>query len=214
MSSPRFSELVERTIFTPTVLATLTLFPVSASAQTAGRVEVYAHRGARAFSPENTLPAFKTALRIGADRVDMDVVLTKDNEVLVCHDLVLNPDITRDERGKFLAQSSEALAKRPPVERLEYDRKFAVLDLTLEELARFEVGRLNPDSAYSRFFLDQFPVDGTRMPTLYSGCDGSVFISIWYPIFFPAAFSARRTTSRRVGMRVPSTGTWSRKNLE
>jgi len=28
------------------------------------------------------------------------------------------------------------------------------------------VGRLNPDSAYSRFFPDQFPVDGTRMPTL------------------------------------------------
>ena len=166
MSSPRFFELVGRTIFTPTVLATLTLFPVSASAQTAGRVEVYAHRGARAFSPENTLPAFKTALRIGADYIDMDVVLTKDNEVLVCHDPVLNPDITRDEHGKFLAPSREALAKRPPAERLEYDRKFAVRGLTLEELARFDVGRLNPDSAYSRFFPDQFPVDGTHMPTL------------------------------------------------
>ena len=152
--------------FALTVLAALTLLEASAAAQPARRVEVYAHRGVRAFSPENTLPSFTTALRIGADWVDMDVVLTKENEVLVCHDPVLNPDITRNERGEFLAKSREALAKRPPAERLEYDRKYAVQGLTLEELVRFDVGRLNPDSAYSRFFPDQFPVDGTRMPTL------------------------------------------------
>src|SRR5208283_1453945 len=159
-------EMAGRMIFTPAILAALTLLQVSAPAQPARRVEVYAHRGARAYSPENTIPAFKTALRIGADYVDMDVVLTKDNEVLVCHDPVLNPDITRDERGEFLAPSREALAQGPPAERLEYDRKYAVRNLNLEELARFDVGRLNPDSAYSRFFPDQFPVDGTRMPTL------------------------------------------------
>jgi len=159
-------EIAERILFTPTIVAVLTLLQVSASAQPAKRVEVYAHRGARAFSPENTIPAFKTGLRVGTDYVDMDVVLTKDNEVLVCHDPVLNPDITRDEHGVFLAPSREALAKRPPAERLAYDRKYAVRNLTLEELARFEVGSLNPDSAYARFFPDQFPVDGTRMPTL------------------------------------------------
>jgi glycerophosphoryl diester phosphodiesterase len=159
-------EMPGRMIFTSIVLAALTLLQASASAQPARQVEVYAHRGARAFSPENTIPSFQTALRLGADWVDMDVVLTKENEVLVCHDPVLNPDITRDEHGAFLAPSREALAKRPPAERLEYDRKFAVRGLTLEELARFGVGRLNPDSAYARFFPDQFPVDGTRMPTL------------------------------------------------
>jgi glycerophosphoryl diester phosphodiesterase len=117
-------------IFNLTVLAALALLQASASAQPARRVEVYAHRGARAFSPENTLPSFKTALRIGADWLDMDVVLTRENEVLVSHDPVLNPDITRDERGEFLARSREALAKRPPAERLAYDRKFAVRGLT------------------------------------------------------------------------------------
>lgn len=148
------------------VLAALVLVQVSASAQPARHVEVYAHRGARAFSPENTLPSFKTALRIGADWVDMDVVLTKENEVLVSHDPVLNPDISRDERGEFLAQSREALAKRPLAERVEYDRKYAVRSLTLKELARFDVGRLNPASGYAKFFPDQLPVDSTRMPTL------------------------------------------------
>jgi glycerophosphoryl diester phosphodiesterase len=148
------------------VVAMLTLLPASAPAPPAKRVEVYAHRGARAFCPENTLPAFKATLRIGADWIDMDVVLTKDNEVLLSHDPVLNPDITRDEKGRFLAQSREALAKRPPAERAEYERKYAVRSLTLEQVRRFDVGRLNPDSAYSRFFPDQVPVDGTRLPTL------------------------------------------------
>ena len=130
------------------------------------RVEVYAHRGVRAFAPENTLPSYKAALLIGADWMDMDVVLTKDGEVLVSHDLVLNPDITRDKRGIFLAKSQEALAKYPQAERREYDRKYAVMNLTLQELLEFDVGRLNPDSAYAKLFPEQVPVDGTKMPTL------------------------------------------------
>jgi glycerophosphoryl diester phosphodiesterase len=152
-----------------TTLMVLIMFILSAAsvcAQPARRVEVYAHRGARAFAPENTLPACKTGLSIGADWTDMDVVLTKEGEVLVSHDPVLNPDIVRDAQGKFLAPSREALAKRSPAERAEYDRKYAVRGLTLLELEQFDVGRLNPDSAYARFFPDQVPVDGTRMPTL------------------------------------------------
>ena len=147
------------------VLIMSTILP-AASAQTAKRVEVYAHRGVRAFAPENCLPAYKTALRIGADWLDMDVVLTKENEVLLSHDLVLNPDITRDEQGRFLALSREALTKQSPAENSEYDRKYAVRGMTLQELSRFDVGRLNPNSAYSKFFPDQAPMDRTRMPTL------------------------------------------------
>jgi len=147
-------------------LALLSLLQAPTSGPPPRRVEVYAHRGVRAFSPENTLTGFKAAVRLGADVVDMDVVLTKENEVLVSHDPVLNPDIVRDERGRFLAKSREALKAGPPAERAEYERRYAVRGLTLAELARFDVGRLNPDSAYARFFPDQFPVDGSRMPTL------------------------------------------------
>jgi glycerophosphoryl diester phosphodiesterase len=149
------------------VLALLQAAPSSPSpSPSPRRVEVYAHRGVRAFSPENTLTGFEAAVRLGSDWVDMDVVLTKENEVLVSHDPVLNPDITRDERGRFLAGSREALKKSTPAERAEYERKYAVRGLTLAELARFDVGRLNPESGYARFFPDQFPVDGSRMPTL------------------------------------------------
>lgn len=129
-------------------------------------IQVYAHRGVRAFAPENTMPAYRAGLRIGTDWVDMDIVMTKDGEVLVTHDTILNPDIVRDENGKFLAESQEALRKSPPAEIGEYIRKYSVKNLSLSEVKRFDVGRLNPNSAYAKLFPDQLPVDGTRMPTL------------------------------------------------
>jgi glycerophosphoryl diester phosphodiesterase len=150
-------------------LLLLALFPSclgAAAAAASGSVQVYAHRGARSFAPENTLPAYRAALRIGADWVDMDVVLTKDGEVLVSHDLVANADIARDGTGHFIARNRESLKALPPGERAAYDRRYAAQSLTLKELQGFDVGRLNPESSYARFFPDQVPVDGTRMPTL------------------------------------------------
>ncbi len=114
-----------------------------------GQVDVYSHRGVRSFAPENTLPGIDASLRIGTDWVDMDVVLTKDGEVLLSHDPVLNPAIVRDARGNYVAAGSEV-----------------VKDLTLRELRRFDVGRIDRETSYSLFFPDQVAIDGTRMPTL------------------------------------------------
>src|SRR5581483_10595929 len=97
----------------------------SSASASAGSVQVYAHRGARAFAPENTLPAYKTGLRIGADWVDMDVLLTKDGEVVIGHDPVLNPAIVREPDGRFV---------QPGI---------VVKDLTLKEVQRYDVGRLD-----------------------------------------------------------------------
>lgn len=47
---------------------------------------VYAHRGAAAEQPENTLPSFRRALELGADALETDVHLTADGEVVAIHD--------------------------------------------------------------------------------------------------------------------------------
>lgn len=49
-------------------------------------VKVYAHRGASAYAPENTLPAFRLAEEQGADGIELDVHLSKDGELVVIHD--------------------------------------------------------------------------------------------------------------------------------
>ncbi len=48
-----------------------------------------AHRGASAYAPENTIAAFELALAQGADAIELDVHLSKDNQPVVIHDFTL-----------------------------------------------------------------------------------------------------------------------------
>lgn len=57
------------------------------------RSEVHGHRGCRGLRPENTLPAFLHALALGVDVLEMDVIISADNQVVVSHEPWLNPDI-------------------------------------------------------------------------------------------------------------------------
>lgn len=47
---------------------------------------IWGHRGASGHAPENTLPAFQMAADMGADGVELDVQLTRDGVLAVCHD--------------------------------------------------------------------------------------------------------------------------------
>jgi glycerophosphoryl diester phosphodiesterase len=47
---------------------------------------LYAHRGASAERPENTMPAFERAMEVGVDALEMDVHLTRDGHFVVAHD--------------------------------------------------------------------------------------------------------------------------------
>ena len=50
------------------------------------RPAIFAHRGASAYAPENTLAAFKLALQQGADGIELDAKLSADGHVVVMHD--------------------------------------------------------------------------------------------------------------------------------
>ena len=47
---------------------------------------IYGHRGARAEAPENTLASFSRALQAGVDRVELDLHLARDGELVVIHE--------------------------------------------------------------------------------------------------------------------------------
>lgn len=56
---------------------------------------VQAHRGASAYAPENTLPAFQLAKEMHSDGIECDIHLTSDGVLVVCHD----DDIARTSNG-------------------------------------------------------------------------------------------------------------------
>lgn len=68
---------------------------------------VWAHRGASGYAPENTLPAIEMALEQGADAIEIDVQLTRDDEVVVIHDETL--ERTTSGNGWVADHSLEAL---------------------------------------------------------------------------------------------------------
>lgn len=69
--------------------------------------EIWAHRGASGYAPENTLPAFELALEQGADGVEFDVQLSRDGVVVVIHDETL--DRTTDGTGRVVDHSLDEL---------------------------------------------------------------------------------------------------------
>jgi glycerophosphoryl diester phosphodiesterase len=70
---------------------------------------IFAHRGASAHAPENTLAAFVLALKHGAEAVEMDVKLTADGEVVIIHDQSV--DRTTDGTGKVAELTLSAIKK-------------------------------------------------------------------------------------------------------
>lgn len=61
------------------------------------KITLTAHRGYRAKFPENTMLAFEEALKLDIDSIEMDVRMTKDNEIVVIHDPTI--DRTTDKTG-------------------------------------------------------------------------------------------------------------------
>ena len=68
---------------------------------------IFAHRGASAHAPENTLAAFTLAAQQAAPAIEFDVKLTADRQVIIHHDMTL--ERTTDGRGPLASQPLAAL---------------------------------------------------------------------------------------------------------
>lgn len=106
------------------------------------KIELHGHRGARGLKPENTLPAFEKALQLGIPYLELDLVLTKDKEILVHHDTDLNPDLCIHKSGKPI--------KKEPVSKY-----------TLAEMKELDCGSLK-----NLRFPEQEIVENTPPPSL------------------------------------------------
>jgi glycerophosphoryl diester phosphodiesterase len=68
---------------------------------------IFAHRGAKRVAPENTLPAFASAIRLGADGIELDVQYSSDGKLLVFHDL--NLEKTSNGTGRLTSHTFDEL---------------------------------------------------------------------------------------------------------
>lgn len=79
----------------------------AASAQYIPKFDLQGHRGARGLMPENTIPAFLEALNKGVTTLELDVVITKDGEVLVSHEPYMAHEICLKPSGETISPEEE-----------------------------------------------------------------------------------------------------------
>lgn len=104
---------------------------------------VQGHRGARALLPENTLSGFSYCLKLGVPLIELDIHLTKDNQLVVIHDPFINSNL-------FLNSKGTRIHKNIPIRQI-----------TLKALKTYDCGSLkNPQ------FPKQKVIPGEKVPTL------------------------------------------------
>ena len=112
--------------------------------------DLEAHHGGRDVRPENTLYSYAYAIELGATSIECDMQLTKDGQIVMSHNPILNSDITRDENGNY-------------IENNKYDIRL----MTVDELKKFDVGVMDPNCGeyYDLHGKTQFTYDA-KIPTL------------------------------------------------
>lgn len=112
--------------------------------------DLEAHRGGRDVRPENTLYSYAYAIELGATSIECDMQLTKDGQIVMSHNPILNSDITRDENGNYIENN-----------------KYDICLMTVDELKKFEVGVMDPNCGeyYDLHGKTQFTYDA-KIPTL------------------------------------------------
>jgi len=112
-------------------------------------IDLQGHRGTRGLAPENTLAAFKTALAIGVTTLETDLALTRDGVLVLSHEPRLYAALTRGSDGRWLSEDGAT-----------------IFSLKADELAQYDIGRLNPAHKYAAQWTEQKASDGERIPTL------------------------------------------------
>ena len=104
-------------------------------------IDLQGHRGCRGLYPENTIPAFEHAIDLDIPTLELDVVISKDKEVIVSHEPFFNHSITTLPNDEQISEENE--------------KDFNMYTLTYEEIKGIDVGRK---------VFDRFP-DQTKMAT-------------------------------------------------
>jgi glycerophosphoryl diester phosphodiesterase len=107
-------------------LLLLLMLSINVSAQYIPKFDVQGHRGARGLRPENTIPAFLIALDSGVTTLELDVVITKDKQVVVSHEPWMAASICLDPSGNVITDKNE--------------KKFNIYQMTYAEVKQFDCG--------------------------------------------------------------------------
>ena len=93
---------------------------------TVKEIDLQGHRGCRGLLPENTIEGFVKALEIGVNTLELDVIISKDNKVVVSHEAYLSFEICQDTAGNDIGMLDQ--------------KSYNLYQMNYEEIATFDCG--------------------------------------------------------------------------
>jgi glycerophosphoryl diester phosphodiesterase len=90
------------------------------------KIDIQGHRGARGLFPENTVTSFIEAIKLGVDTLEMDVVISKDLQVVVSHEAWMNDIFCTRPDGKEVEGNSKD--------------KYNLYKMTYAEIEKYDCG--------------------------------------------------------------------------
>ena len=112
-------------------------------------IRIFGHRGARGEIAENSIEGFKHTFALGIKAVEFDVVISKDKIPVLYHYFNLMPYLVKDESGNWLKNS-----------------ELKVFDKSYEELSKYNIGSLDPESKHGKRFKEQKLLKNAKIPKL------------------------------------------------
>jgi glycerophosphoryl diester phosphodiesterase len=107
-------------------LLLLSILFLSLQVQAQKKLMLFGHQGARGMMPENTIPGMLTALDLGVNVLDMDVVVSKDEQVVLSHAPYFNHEISTQPNGKAITFKEE--------------KNYNLFKMDYAEIRKFDVG--------------------------------------------------------------------------
>lgn len=89
------------------LITVLAIYSCGSQKAKTSKIEVQGHRGDRGNFPENSIPAFISAVNKGVDVLELDVVISKDQKVVVSHEPFMSSQYMSDFAGNPIAKDKE-----------------------------------------------------------------------------------------------------------
>ena len=120
----------------------IVIISCTSKTETAQKLDIQGHRGARGLLPENSIPAFIKALELGVTTLELDLAVSKEGELIVSHEPYMSSSICLDPDANEISKEEEF--------------NHNIFQMTYEEIKQYDCGSKGntrfPDQKKSKIY--------------------------------------------------------------
>ena len=141
------------------------------------KFDLEGHRGCRGLMPENTIPAMLKAVDLGVNTLELDVVITADNKVVVSHEPFFNHEITTLPSGNTFEEKDERL--------------YNIYQMTYDSVLKYDVG-IKPNLRFP--FQQKLHAQKPLLSTLIDSVEAYLTKTNHRKVFYNIEIKSKKTT--------------------